>query len=47
MKTEKPRNTFKTQAQPRAAKNQSAKAGIKVRSGLRVGYHRMRFTDMY
>ena len=47
MKTEKPRNTLKTQAQPRAAKSQSAKAGIKIRSGLRAGYHHMRFTDMY
>ena len=54
MKTEKPRNTLKTQAQPRSAKSQSnkadikmAKAGIKTRSGLRAGYHLMGFTDMY
>jgi hypothetical protein len=47
MKTEKPRKPFKTQAQPRAAKNQSAKAGIKIRSGLRAGYHQMGFMDMY
>jgi len=46
MKTEKPRNTLKTQAQRRAAKSQSAKAGIKMRSGLRAGYL-MGFTDMY
>ena len=47
MKTEKPRKTLKTQVQPRAAKNQSAKAGIKIRAGLRAGYHHMAFTDMY
>ena len=47
MKIEKPRNTLKTLAQPRAAKNQSAKAGIKIRSGLRAGYHQMGFTEMY
>ena len=46
MKTKKPCKTLKTQAQPRAAKTQSAKAGIKVRSGLRAGYL-MGFTDMY
>jgi len=46
MKTEKPRNTVKTRIQPRAAKSQSAKAGIKMRSGLRAGYL-MGFTDMY
>jgi hypothetical protein len=46
MKTKKPRNTLKTQAQPRAAKTQSVKAGIKVRSGLRAG-QLMSFTDMY
>jgi hypothetical protein len=47
MKTKKPRKPFKTQAQPRAAKSQSAKAGIKIRSGLRAGYRQMGFTDMY
>jgi hypothetical protein len=47
MKTEKPRSTLKPQAQPRAAKSQSAKAGIKIRSGLRAGYHQMGFMDMY
>jgi hypothetical protein len=47
MKTVKPRHTLKTQPQPRAAKSQPAKAGIKIRSGLRAGYHHMGFTDMY
>ena len=47
MKIEKPRKTLKTQVQLRAAKNQSAKAGIKLRSGLRAGYHHMGFTEMY
>jgi hypothetical protein len=47
MKTEKPRNTLKTQAQRRAAKSQSAKAGIKIRSGLRAGYRHMGFMEMY
>jgi hypothetical protein len=47
MKTEKPRKTLKTQAQSRAAKSPSAKAGIKIRSGLRAGYHHMGFTEMY
>jgi hypothetical protein len=47
MKTKKPRKPIKTQAQPRAAKNQSAKAGIKIRSGLRAGYRQMGFMDMY
>jgi hypothetical protein len=47
MKTGKPLKTLKTQAQPRSAKSQSAKAGIKIRSGLRAGYHHMGFTDMY
>ena len=46
MKTEKPRKTLKNQAQPHTAKTQSAKAGIKVRSGLRAG-SLMGFTDMY
>jgi len=46
MKIEKPRNTLKTQAQPRSAKSQSAKTGIKIRSGLRAGYL-MSFTDKY
>jgi hypothetical protein len=47
MKTKKPRKSIKAQAQPRAAKRQLAKAGIKLRSGLRVGYHQMGFMDMY
>jgi len=47
MKTEKPRKTLKALAQPRAAKCLSAKAGIKIRSGLRAGYRHMGFTDMY
>jgi hypothetical protein len=47
MKTEKLRKTLKTQAQPRSAKSPSAKAGIKIRSRLRAGYHQMGFTDMY
>ncbi|NOQ14225.1 MAG: hypothetical protein GQ583_07080 [Methyloprofundus sp.] len=37
MKTEKTWNTPKTQAQPRSVKRQSAKAGIKLRSGVRAG----------
>jgi hypothetical protein len=47
MKTKKPRKPSKTQAQSRAAKNQLAKAGIKLRSGLRAGYQQMGFMDMY
>ena len=47
MKIEKPHPTLKTQAQLRAAKSQSVKAGIKIRSGLRAGYRHMGFTDMY
>jgi hypothetical protein len=47
MKTKKPRKPIKTQAQPSAAKNQLAKAGIKIRSALRAGYHQMGFMDMY
>ncbi len=46
MKTEKPRITLKTQALRRSAKSQSAKAGIKMRSGLRAGYL-MGFMDKY
>ncbi len=45
MKTEKTRNTLKTQTQPRSAKSPSAKAGIRMRSGVRAG--RMGFTDKY
>ena len=47
MKTEKHRDTLKARVQPRSAKRQSAKAGIKMRSGLRAGGYRMGFTDMY
>jgi len=47
MKIEKPRKTLKTLAQPRAAKSQSAKAGLKIRSGLRAGYRHMGLMDMY
>lgn len=47
MKTEKPQKPLKAHAQPRAAKTQPAKAGIKIRSGLRAGYYQMGFTDMY
>ena len=47
MKTEKPRHTLKTQVQPRTAKTQPVKAGIKIRSGLRAGYSQMGLTDMY
>jgi hypothetical protein len=47
MKIEKLRKTLKTQAQPRAAKSQSAKAGIRIRSGLRAGYRQMGFMEMY
>ena len=43
MKTEKSRNTRKTQAGSRPAKGTAAKAGIKMRSGLRAGV--MGFTD--
>jgi len=47
MKTEKPRKTLKALAQPRAAKSPSAKAGIRIRSGLRAGYRHMGFMEMY
>jgi len=47
MKTEKPRKTRKTQVQPRCAKSLSAKAGIKIRSGLHAGYRHMGFMEMY
>jgi hypothetical protein len=47
MKIEKPRKILKTLALPRAAKSQSAKAGIKIRAGLRAGYRHMGFMDMY
>jgi hypothetical protein len=47
MKTEKLRKALKTQAQPRAAKSQSAKAGIRIRSSLRAGYRQMGFMEMY
>ena len=35
--TKKTWNTPKTQAQPRSVKRQSAKTGIKLRSGVRAG----------
>jgi hypothetical protein len=47
MNTENPRKTLKTLAQLRAAKSQSAKAGLKIRSGLRAGYRQMGFMEMY
>ena len=47
MKIKKPRKSLKTLAQSRAAKSLSAKAGIKIRSGLRAGYRQMGFMEMY
>jgi hypothetical protein len=47
MKTEKPRKSLKTLAQSRVAKSQSAKAGLRIRSGLRAGYRHMGFMEMY
>jgi hypothetical protein len=46
MKTEYLWNILKTRAQRRSAKSQSAKAGIKMRSGLSAGYL-MGFMDKY
>jgi hypothetical protein len=47
MKTKKPRKHVKAPAQPCTTKNQLVKTGIKIRSGLRAGYHQMGFMDMY
>ena len=49
---EKPRDVSRdflnAQAQPPTAEHPSAaKAGIKLRSGLRAGYRQMSFTEMY